>query len=132
MRITDLEIDGFGVWNSLQLANLSRQVTVFYGPNEAGKTTVMQFIRTVLYGVTPERRRRYLPPVEGGRPGGLLGITEGDLPFSRQPLRRSRAQTTSAASSARRPWRRRRRSNFCSKPFRTLTRRYSPTSLPSH
>jgi uncharacterized protein YhaN len=81
MKITDLEIDGFGVWNNLKLANLSRRVTAICGPNEAGKTTVMQFLRSVLYGVTPSRRKRYLPPVEGGRPGGTLGLVEGDLAF---------------------------------------------------
>ena len=45
MKITDLEIDGFGVWHDLKLNNLSRRVTAFYGPNEAGKTTVMHFVR---------------------------------------------------------------------------------------
>jgi uncharacterized protein YhaN len=81
MKITDLEIDGFGVWHNLKLTNLSKRVTTFYGANEAGKTTVMQFMRSVLYGVTPLRRQRYLPPLEGGQPGGVLGIAEGDLRF---------------------------------------------------
>ena len=81
MKITDIDVDGFGVWNNLKLSNLSRRVTAFYGPNEAGKSTVMHFVRTILYGVTPWRRARYLPPVEGGRPGGALGIVEGDLAF---------------------------------------------------
>ncbi|MBL9164581.1 MAG: AAA family ATPase [Planctomycetaceae bacterium] len=81
MKITDLEIDGFGVWNNLKLTGLSRRVTAFYGPNEAGKTTVMQFMRSVLYGMSSERRKKYLPPLDGGRPGGTLGIVEGDLRF---------------------------------------------------
>jgi uncharacterized protein YhaN len=81
MKITDIEIDGFGVWHNLKLTNLSRRVTAFYGANEAGKTTVMQFVRSVLYGVTPGRRKRYLPPIDGGQPGGVLGIAEGELRF---------------------------------------------------
>ena len=81
MRITDIEIDGFGVWNDLKLKDLSPRVTAFHGLNEAGKTTVMQFVRSVLYGVTPDRRRRYLPPIDGGRPGGILGIADGDVQF---------------------------------------------------
>jgi uncharacterized protein YhaN len=81
MKITDLEIDGFGVWHNLKLTGLSRRVTTFYGANEAGKTTVMQFIRSVLYGMTPARRKRYLPPLDGGQPGGALGIAEGELKF---------------------------------------------------
>ncbi|MFO0871957.1 MAG: AAA family ATPase, partial [Pirellulales bacterium] len=75
MKITDVRIDGFGVWTNLAVRNLAGEVTVFYGPNEAGKTTLMQFIRTVLYGFSRERRARYLPPVQGGRPGGGLRLT---------------------------------------------------------
>ena len=44
MKITDLEIDGFGVWNNLKLTGLSRRVTAFYGPNEAGKTTSLAYL----------------------------------------------------------------------------------------
>ncbi len=76
MKITEVHIDGFGVWHDLKLGGLSPQLTAFYGPNEAGKTTLMQFMRGVLYGVSPKRRSRYLPPINGGRPGGSLRITE--------------------------------------------------------
>jgi uncharacterized protein YhaN len=58
MKIADIRIDGFGVWHDLTLRGLSPEVTVFYGPNEAGKSTLMNFLRTVLYGVTPSRRKR--------------------------------------------------------------------------
>jgi uncharacterized protein YhaN len=76
MKITEVHIDGFGVWNDLKLGGLSPQLTAFYGPNEAGKTTLMQFMRCVLYGVSPKRRGRYLPPINGGRPGGSLRVLE--------------------------------------------------------
>lgn len=78
MKLTDLKVDGFGIWSGISINQLSDQLTVFYGPNEAGKTTLLQFIRTVLYGFASERRTRYLPPVHGGRPGGHLGL-EGPL-----------------------------------------------------
>src|SRR5436190_8527065 len=74
MRIKTIDIDGFGVWKGLTLEELSDHATVIYGPNEAGKTTLMQFVRAVLYGFTPERRKRYLPPVHGGRPGGMMQV----------------------------------------------------------
>lgn len=76
MKITEVYVDGFGVWHDLKLGGLSPQLTAFYGPNEAGKTTLMQFMRGVLYGVSAKRRARYLPPVNGGRPGGCLRITQ--------------------------------------------------------
>ncbi len=74
MRIESLHIDGFGVWHALQLDALADRITVFYGPNEAGKTTLLQFVRTILYGFSPQRRVRYLPPLHGGRPGGALTL----------------------------------------------------------
>ena len=81
MKITDIRIDGFGVWHDLKLGGLSPRLTAFYGANEAGKTTLMQFTRSVLYGVSPERRHRYLPPVNGGQPGGSLGLLENQQRF---------------------------------------------------
>ncbi len=81
MKITDAKIEGFGVWNDLKLTNLSGRLTAFYGVNEAGKTTLLQFVRSVMYGISPLRRQRYLPPINGGRPGGSLGIVDGETRF---------------------------------------------------
>ena len=74
MKITDLEIGGFGVWKGLNLKDLSGKLTIIYGRNEAGKTTLMQFVRSILYGFQEQRRACYLPPVYGGRPGGALRL----------------------------------------------------------
>ena len=84
MKIRALEVDGFGVWSGLKLDNLSEGLSVFFGPNEAGKTTLMQFVRSVLYGFTSQRGR-YLPPLRGGRPGGSLHVAgpNGSFQISR-------------------------------------------------
>lgn len=50
MRITGIEIDRFGVWEDFKQPLHRSGLTVFYGPNEAGKTTLLRFIRGVLYG----------------------------------------------------------------------------------
>src|SRR3954469_24114609 len=84
MKITDLKIDGFGVWHDLTLRGMSAELTVFYGPNEAGKSTLMQFMRSILYGMSPMRRERYLPPVKGGRPGGWLKVQTDNGPLTIQ------------------------------------------------
>lgn len=73
MKINSLEIDGYGVWSGLRVGRLSDGLNVVYGPNEAGKTTLLQFVRSVLYGFSPDRRR-YFPPVHGGRPGGRIEV----------------------------------------------------------
>ncbi len=75
MRIKDIQIDGFGVWSGLSVHSMPDTMTVFYGPNEAGKTTLMHFLRTMFYGFTEHRRMRYLPPVYGGKPGGAIRVT---------------------------------------------------------
>lgn len=84
MRIKRIAIDGFGVWQQLQLDPLADGMTVVYGPNEAGKTTVMQFVRAMLYGGGAESRR-YLPPVHGGDGGGQLELANE---FGRYTLQR--------------------------------------------
>lgn len=71
MNIHELEIAGFGAWTGLRLENFEPGINVIYGPNEAGKSTLLQFIRSMLYGV-PERGRRFLPPLSGGPAGGSL------------------------------------------------------------
>ncbi|HEY4760791.1 MAG TPA: AAA family ATPase, partial [Thermoguttaceae bacterium] len=73
MKINALEIDGYGVCSGLRINGLSDGLNVLYGPNEAGKTTLLQFIRSMLYGFSPERRQ-YLPPVHGGKSGGTIDV----------------------------------------------------------
>ena len=50
MKLTGLQVDRFGIWSDLRITQVPEDITVFFGHNEAGKTTLMQFIRTVLYG----------------------------------------------------------------------------------
>lgn len=86
MRIREVAIEGFGVWADLRLGSIGDGVNLFYGPNEAGKTTLLQFLRTTLYGLTPERRARYLPPVHATRAGGSIAIEgiDGQLTIRRR------------------------------------------------
>ena len=48
MKLLALEIEGYGVWNGLKLQRISEGLNVVYGPNEAGKSTVLQFVRSAL------------------------------------------------------------------------------------
>ncbi len=92
MKLLALEIEGYGVWSGLKLQRMSEGLNVVYGPNEAGKSTLLHFIRSALYGFSPERRR-YLPP-NPWRPAGRMagsgrrGRAVPDRPLSvgrRQP-----------------------------------------------
>lgn len=75
MIIKDLQIDGFGVWSDIELGELDGGLTLMYGENETGKTTLLEFMRSVLYGFSDERRSKYLPPVRGGVGGGTLVVS---------------------------------------------------------
>ncbi len=84
MKITALEVDRFGTWSGLKLDELSDGLSVVYGPNEAGKTTLMQFVRSVFYGFSADRRR-YLPEGVAARAGGSIQVagSEGQFRISR-------------------------------------------------
>ena len=75
MRLTDLYLDGFGHFHQQAIGPVTRPVTVFYGPNEAGKSTLLAFIRTVLFGF-PSQHRRHYPPLSGGQHGGRIRLAE--------------------------------------------------------
>ncbi len=78
MKITDLRIDGFGIWSGLELEDVPPGITVLHGPNESGKTTLLEFIRGALFGLSQQQRRRYLPPRHGGEPGGAIDVQGPD------------------------------------------------------
>ena len=75
MRINGLHIDGFGKFADFRQGPFDRAVTIFQGANEAGKSTLLAFIRRVLYGF-PDGRSRLnpYPPLAGGRHGGSLTL----------------------------------------------------------
>ncbi|WP_326717261.1 ATP-binding protein [Vagococcus jeotgali] len=74
MKITRLYINGFGKFNN-QVFHFSEGNQLVFGGNESGKSTLYQFIRTILFGF-PRKREiiRDFTPVEGATYGGHLII----------------------------------------------------------
>ena len=78
VRIAAIRVDGFGIHRGLELAGLAPGVQVIAGPNEAGKSTLLSFLRWMLFapwagrGVNPP-----LPPLRGGEAGGSLELVAG-------------------------------------------------------
>ncbi|NEW08659.1 AAA family ATPase [Paenibacillus sp. SYP-B3998] len=72
MRITSIHVEGFGSLRE-RLVDTDSSITLFYGANEAGKSTLMGFVRAVLFGFPTRSSRvdRY-DPVSGGVHGGAL------------------------------------------------------------
>ncbi|SDG00306.1 Uncharacterized protein YhaN [Limimonas halophila] len=73
MILRGWHIDGFGVFHDTRRTDLGDGVTVVCSPNEAGKSTLLAFIRGVLFGFPDGRSKepRY-EPVHGGQHGGRL------------------------------------------------------------
>ncbi len=76
MRIEELYLDGFGHFHQRNIGPVPGPVTVFYGPNEAGKSTLLAFIRAILFGFPPRFNSHY-PPLYGGRHGGRISVSDG-------------------------------------------------------
>ena len=75
MRIRSMRIDGFGKFSGFERGPFECPVTIFHGANEAGKSTLLAFIRRVFFGFPDGRSRRNpYPPLAGGRHGGSMTI----------------------------------------------------------
>lgn len=72
MKIIEIHIYGYGKLENVSLKNI-RDIQVFYGENEAGKSTIMSFIHSVLFGF-PTRQQSELryEPKKGSKYGGQL------------------------------------------------------------
>ena len=79
MRVLEFHIDGFGQFANRTVGPLDHSVTIFYGPNEAGKSTYLEFIRCTLFGFPLRGGARHYPPLAGGQHGGSMTITASGL-----------------------------------------------------
>jgi len=80
MRLLEARIDGFGKYQDARF-EFDAGLNVLLGRNEAGKSTLQQFLLAMLYGMKkPGRKRSYLDeyeryrPWHGGRYGGILRL----------------------------------------------------------
>lgn len=72
MIITDIQIYGYGKLTDFKLEGI-QSLQVIYGENEAGKSTIMSFIHSVLFGFPAKTQSelRY-EPKEGAKYGGRI------------------------------------------------------------
>ncbi len=81
MHIQSFHIDNFGVFSQVAVDGLSEGLTVFLGKNEAGKSTCLEFFRTILTGYPAARSKEaqgrnfaHIFPGRSGQAGGTLGL----------------------------------------------------------
>ena len=74
MKLNSIYLDGFGHFHQHAIGGIDGPITVLYGPNEAGKSTLLAFIRAILFGF-PTRYNSHYPPLAGGRHGGRIALS---------------------------------------------------------
>lgn len=74
MKILEIHIYGYGKLENFVLRNIN-DLHVFYGENEAGKSTIMSFIHSMLFGFpTKQQSELRYEPKKGTKYGGQLII----------------------------------------------------------
>jgi len=78
VRLSNIHIYGFGKLSDLRLSFHSG-LNIIEGKNEAGKSTIMAFIRAILFGFEGRRlgHLRY-EPLQGGKFGGVIELISED------------------------------------------------------
>jgi uncharacterized protein YhaN len=72
VRLRRIEVVRFGALEDRTVGDLSDGLTVVHGPNEAGKSTLIAFVRSVLYGFQTRSRPDAYLPRSGERAGRLI------------------------------------------------------------
>src|SRR5215831_5603694 len=80
MKIENIHIEGFGIWNDATWGPLQPGLNVFHGPNETGKSTLMAMVRSILFGFDRRGTPRRYEPLNGGAHGGWLDTIVDDRP----------------------------------------------------
>ncbi|MCP3033267.1 AAA family ATPase [Halobacillus sp. A1] len=73
MKINSFHIFAFGKWKNYSLNLGEQKMTIISGNNEAGKSTIQQFLLFILFGLPPKKREFYRPKT-GGSIGGRLVV----------------------------------------------------------
>ncbi len=79
MYLSGFHIDGFGIYHDQGVQDLPSGLVLFVGDNESGKTTLMEFLRTQLFGFPRrDKKRNDYEPLRGGNHGGRLALIMRD------------------------------------------------------
>ena len=81
MRVAGLHVEGFGILRDWRVDDLGAGLSVFYGPNEAGKSTLLAFLRGVLFGFPDGRSKEpKYEPASGDAHGGRITLVGSNGP----------------------------------------------------
>lgn len=75
MHITEIHVYGYGKLENIKITGL-KGFQVFYGENEAGKSTIMSFLHSILFGFpTKQQTEPRYEPKNHSKYGGLIKVT---------------------------------------------------------
>ena len=72
MRIAEFHVEGFGRLTNVSMTDIPPGLSIVLGENEAGKTTLLAFLRSILFGLPARNKKEFYPPLNGGRKGGRI------------------------------------------------------------
>jgi len=75
MWLSRLRLEKFGGFADWPLDGLGPGLNLLFGPNESGKTTLMMFLRAMLFGFSTRGKTLY-DPLDGSEPGGNLELVD--------------------------------------------------------
>ena len=84
--ISGIHINGFGHFADFELRDFGPGVTVIHGANEAGKSTLLAYIRAALFGLKTGSKAEVYLPARGGAHGGHIFLND-DLGLTYDVLR---------------------------------------------
>ena len=91
MWIEQIFIENFGAYNDLLITNISPRLSVILGRNEAGKSTILEFVRSIFFGFRTRigRANSYETPSGMPRKGRLTvnSASQGQLRIERAEKR---------------------------------------------
>ncbi|HEY2420377.1 MAG TPA: AAA family ATPase [Neobacillus sp.] len=83
MKIVEMQIYGYGQLENVHISNLT-DFQVFFGENEAGKSTIMAFIHGILFGFPTKQQSSELryEPKHNSKYGGKIKIHHEEIGFA--------------------------------------------------
>ncbi|MBI9074698.1 MAG: AAA family ATPase [Desulfatibacillum sp.] len=88
MIVEGFHINGFGIFSQMEIRGFSPGLNIILGGNEAGKSTILAFLRVMLFGFPRNTTgTNTYPPLKGGAHGGslILASDNGPIVLNRSP-----------------------------------------------
>ena len=67
MKINEIKINGFGKLKNKEI-KLSDGINIIYGENEAGKSTILKFVETMIYGASKNKKGKNISDFDKYKP----------------------------------------------------------------